>query len=245
MTLIFKEVKNKYYQAIIKEDHLKIGLVAKKHNQINYHDPLDQIRFQEKAILQSLLEIEKKDILFLDQVHQDKIFFIERRFEEDFPVVGSGDGFFTPLEKVCLVIRTADCVPVFIFDKKKKILGAVHSGWKGSWLEISAKLVRQLKKNYDSKSSDLKVFILPGIGPQAYEVGQEVAENFSPDCLVKKADKFFLNLPKVICQSLEKENISSENILITKICSFTSKKDFFSHRQGDLGRNLNFAYLIF
>jgi YfiH family protein len=103
----------------------------------------------------------------LNQVHGDSIleFYIPSK---DNGVFSDADGMITNAKKLCLVIRTADCVPVFAFDIKQEVLGAAHSGWKGCSLNISGKLIKKMKSGFKSKANDIHIFILPSIGPDSY-----------------------------------------------------------------------------
>jgi YfiH family protein len=216
--------------------------VGREINPINYQLPTDKIREEEKKILTAITGIAPKNIIMLNQIHSDKIIHIAEKPIEDLPFIGDADGLVTKLHGTLLVIRTADCVPVFLYDQKQKILGAVHSGWKGCSLNIAGKCVMEMVDKYASNSSDIKAFILPSIGPQSYEVNEDVAVHF-PENRINRAGKLYVDLWGAVEDSLKRAGIKHENIYNTKICNRINHADFFSHRFGDLGRNLNFAFM--
>jgi len=218
-----------------------LGTVGKSINTIDYSKDLDTIRNSEIELLARILAVKKNNIILLNQIHGDTI------VEFDSPVDGNrifpdADGMITRAARLCLVIRTADCVPVLAFDAKQKFLGAVHSGWKGCSLKISQKLIRNMKSGFKSNNKDLHIYILPSIGPESYTVNMDVGSLFQNDIKISK-DKIYLNLWNNIKKSLIEEGIPESNIHLSGICTFINNSDYFSYRRGDQGRNLNFAMI--
>jgi YfiH family protein len=146
------------------------------------------------------------------------------------------------MTQIALVIRTADCVPVFIYDAEKKVLGAVHSGWKGTMLNVSGKCIEQMKREFSCDPGGMQVFILPSIGPEMYEVNEDVAQHF-PENTRFVNGKIYVDLWGSIENSCVRAGVAAEHIFNTGICSMTNYNEFFSHRYGDAGRNLNFAFI--
>ncbi len=87
----------------------------------------------------------------------------------------------------------------------------------------------------------MRAYILPSIGPESYEVNQDVAR-FFPRQTIKRGDSLYVDLWSGIESSLEAAGIPSENIFNSEICKRKNTEEFFSHRFGDTGRNLNFVY---
>ncbi len=218
------------------------GTVAKEANTTDYSLDKESIRRAEKALLKSITGIGERNILMLNQVHGDTILQVDKAPDEDRRVLGEGDGMITDVPGICLVVRTADCVPVIAFDARRKVLGAVHSGWRGCRLAIARKLIDTMKDRYVSRPGDIRVFILPSIGPQSYTVNEDVAA-FFPDAVSRSNGRIHLDLWKSISASLGDTGIPAENIFTSGICSLEHSARFFSHRNGDTGRNLNYAYI--
>lgn len=223
-------------------DGFYAGVTGREINQVNYNAPHNDIRSAEKNILAGITGIENRNIVMLDQVHGDMIIHVVNEPSADLPAAGEADGIITVIKGVVPVIRTADCVPVFLFDPEKSILGAVHSGWKGAMLNISSKCVKEMVFLYGSDPSKIKAFILPSIGPESYEVNDDVACHF-PENTISLNGKLYVDLWGVVENSLKKVGVRAENIFNSRICNRINHKDFFSHRYGDAGRNLNFAYM--
>jgi len=218
------------------------GVTGREINYVDYEGSRNAIRSAEKRILSGIANIDSRNIIMLDQVHGNMIIHVVNEPENDLPSAGEADGLITAISGIVLVIRTADCVPVFLYDPKKKILGAVHSGWKGTMLDISGRCVREMADLYGSEPSNIMAFILPSIGPDSYEVNEDVALHFPKDTISKNG-KLYVDLWNAVESSLKREGVLANNIFNSRICNRINHKDFFSHRFGDKGRNLNFAYM--
>lgn len=219
-----------------------IGVAGKSANPTDYGLDETAIRLHEKSLLSFLSGIAEKDILSLNQLHGDEIAIVNDIPAENLAVYADADGMLTDRRRIALVIRSADCVPVFAFDPSRRVLGAAHSGWRGCRLNISGKLIRLMKERYGSLAEDIRAFMLPSIGQDSYTVGEDVAAYF-PDYVVSRIGRLHLDLRGKVAASLEREGIASENILVCPRCTFIDNREFFSHRRGDIGRNLNLAFL--
>lgn len=221
---------------------LDIGVIARTANTVDYSGEPDAVRRREKELLETITGVAARGILALDQEHGDTILAIEEAPAEDRLIHGSADGLLTLLPEICLVIRTADCVPVFAYDPRRRALGAVHSGWRGTRLAISRALVREMKRRAGSEYRDLHLFILPSIGPASYTVGRDVADHFPPD-IEEKDGRIYLDLWGNIERTLIEEGIPPKNIFCARRCTLASNEEFFSHRAGDRGRSLNYGVM--
>ncbi len=223
---------------------LHAGLTGRIINRTDYTAPDIKIRMSDKCLLSSLTGLPAERILMLDQVHGDEILNMN-----EYPAAGSvngsdgiADGMVTSLKGLCLVIRTADCVPVFLYDPVNKVTGAVHSGWKGTMLDITGKCVAMMAGLYGSEPGSLLAFILPSIGPESYEVNSDVADRF-PEDTIEFNGRLHVDLWGSIEKSCARAGLMPGNIFNAKICNRKNTGEFFSHRFGDRGRNLNFIYM--
>ena len=191
--------------------------------------------------------------LVLNQVHGDKIFVIEpqgsyfsSRAELDY------DAAVTNRPGVAICIKTADCVPVFIVDKVKKVIAVVHAGWRGSAAGISSKVVELFCKQYLSNPQDILAAIGPSIGICCYEVDSVAAEAFgaqkdSESFLfpAKAKNKWMLDLPEANRRQLLNCGIPEANVELSGYCTMCNQDLFFSHRGsgGVTGRQINFMMI--
>ncbi|MGH7966289.1 MAG: polyphenol oxidase family protein, partial [Candidatus Binatia bacterium] len=110
----------------------------------------------------------------LKQVHGDDIVVISRYDRDD--KKPEADGMITTETGILLGIATADCVPVLIIAPEKKLVAALHAGWRGTLKGISVRAVETLATHWEVKPKHLWVALGPAIGGCCYEVGREVGE---------------------------------------------------------------------
>ena len=179
-----------------------------------------------------------KNLIFLKQIHSKKIILIKKR--KGIPRVG--DGMITKEKGVVPGVFSADCLPIFIFDQKREIIGLLHAGWKGSLKGIAKEAIKILKKE-GSNPKDVLVYIGPSISGKCYEVPKERAEIFSKKfqkfkskIIKQRGEKYFLDLRKLNKLIFIEEGVLPKNIQISKICTFCNKNYFSFRRKGE---NLN------
>ena len=127
------------------------------------------------AFLRKLgIEVEDFKLTTLRQVHSDIIYVVEDEPSADLP----GDGLVTNTPGLLLGIQTADCLPVLLVDAKRRVVGAVHAGWRGTLANIVKKAVGEMRLRFGTSARDVKAAIGPGIHGCCYEVGPEVSEKF-------------------------------------------------------------------
>lgn len=89
-----------------------------------------------------------------------------------------GDASITDRPGLLLGVQTADCVPILLADPKKRVVAAIHAGWRGTLARIVTKTIGAMRMHFGSEPGDLLAAIGPCIGPCCYEVGTEVATQF-------------------------------------------------------------------
>ena len=75
-------------------------------------------------------------------------------------------------------MRTADCIPIILYDPVRKSAAAVHSGWRGTVAKILHNVIAKMSNVYGTQPSDLIAVIGPGICADCFQVGEEVALKF-------------------------------------------------------------------
>ena len=139
------------------------------------------------------------------------------------------DSYITDQKNLPIAIRTADCVPVFIYDPIKHVIGLVHAGWKGTHLRITAKTVVEMKEKYGCKPADLKAVLGPSIRPFCYEVGPEFKEYFPLDIL-ERGGKMYVDVTAENHRQLTGAGLSKENIFDCGVCTYCNP-GYFSFRR--------------
>ena len=111
------------------------------------------------------------------QVHGDRVAVVTSADTTREELEGY-DALVTDVPGVAIGARTADCIPVLMYDPVHRAVAAVHSGWKGTVLKIAAKALSVMASKYGTSAADIIAVIGPGIGPDSFQVGPEVAEAF-------------------------------------------------------------------
>jgi polyphenol oxidase len=194
-----------------------------------------------------------ENFLTLNQVHGDDIFVIKPFGDYlSADVALNYDAIVTTRDNLAICIKTADCVPVFIVDRAKKIIAAVHAGWKSTALEISAKVIRLLYDKYGSSPRDILTAIGPSIGQCCFEVDEATANAFLKQkdheaflFAGERLNKWIVDLPESNRRQIINCGIPEENIDVSNLCTSCRQDLFFSHRGsgGITGRQLNFMMI--
>jgi YfiH family protein len=137
-------------------------------------DKRDAVETNRAAFLRAL-GASKMKLITLRQVHSDLIHLINRIP----PDTLSGDALITRERGLLLAVQTADCVPVLLADTKRHAIAAIHAGWRGTLARIVAKTIGRMHMEFGSQPADICAAIGPSIGRCSYEVGPEVAAQFS------------------------------------------------------------------
>ncbi|MDR2040140.1 MAG: peptidoglycan editing factor PgeF [Bacteroidales bacterium] len=178
------------------------------------------------------------------QVHGDEIFIIDECFlhekaERKDPLLNGKDALITSFKDICIAVSTADCVPVLLYDPGKQIIGAVHAGWRGTCKRILQKVIRQMVTIWESDPSKLYAAIGPSIGPDAFEVGDEVYRSFAEESFDmeliaryhQSSGKYHIDLWEANRLQLISEGVQQEKIEIAGICTRQHTDAFFSARE--------------
>ena len=170
--------------------------------------------------------IEKENLVLQKQVHGDRIQIVN-----DCGFAGESDALITDKKNLALVISSADCPAIFIYDKSKKVIAAVHSGWRSTIKRILEKTLHKLKEEFDCNPADLFAYISPSISQKNYEVGREVAENFDEKYLLKSGSRFLLDLRSANKDMLLESKIPKEQIEVSELCTFECSQFLHSYRR--------------
>jgi YfiH family protein len=197
-------------------------------------------------IVKNKISRNSKNIFLLHQIHSNKFVFINKYSK--YLKKKKADALITNIPKLPIAILTADCAPILIYDKQKKMIGAIHAGWKGAYKGIISKVINfMIKKGCEKKN------IIAAIGPCIAQKNYNVKEDFRRKFL--KKDKrnmvFFKKRKNLICFDLSKyiksqlKLMKITNLDTINIDTFPKKNNFFSARRSlrlnhdDYGRNIS------
>src|SRR3989338_1697325 len=186
---------------------------------------------KQKRFLSSLFSKTDVPIINVRQVHGRRIVTATPRYLKKGKIV-EADGVITNVLNLPIAARTADCLSVFIFDPKKKAIGLVHAGWKGTKKKIVPHAVRLMQRKFGSRLKDLKIAFGPSIRPCCYQVGKDFQKYFPKD-VVHKPSGLCLDLPLANQRQLTALGISKKNIFDCELCTFCGPGFFSFRREGE------------
>ena len=185
-----------------------------------------------------LLSVTARDIYLPIQEHTDRVLVIDYDTEPRL-----ADAVLTNRRGVFVGIRTADCVPLLLYDKKRSVAGAVHAGWRGTAAGILKKALRTMTERFSSSPEDILIAVGPAIGCCCYEVGPEVPDGVlkasgAGDYIKMKGSRHHIDLPEANRLQALSMGILQENIWLSGECTFCNPDKYYSYRhdKGVTGR---------
>ena len=198
-------------------------------------------------IVKKKISKKSKEIFLVKQIHSNKFIFLNKNSNIKSRSVNA-DAIITEKKNFPIAILTADCVPLLIFDKRRRMIAAIHAGWRGAYNGIIQKVIRfMLSKG--CKKEDMVVAIGPSISIKSYEVKKQFKSKFikkdkkNIKFFKSKNNKIYFDLPGYAKKQVKLNQI--ENINLLNIDTFNKKNNFFSARRSlklnhnDYGRNIS------
>ena len=165
------------------------------------------------------------------------------RFQEADAVVACVQG-------IAVGVRTADCVAVLVVHPGSGSVSAVHSGWRGTALDVVGEAVRQLCRLSEARAEALAAAVFPHIGRAAFEVGDEVAEQLAravpdPGRVVSRAEaRPHVDLGAAVSQQLVRAGLLPDRVDLVSGCTFSDPHRFFSHRRDGAASGRHLAVVV-
>lgn len=196
---------------------------------------------QNKEWLCRELNIENEQLWLPRQTHTDNVIAIDAPFlslpqEQQKQNLQEIDALLTNLPQQCIGVSTADCVPILVYDEAHQAIAAIHAGWRGTIKRIAEKALQEMEHRYGTTPADCKAVIGPSISLEAFEVGEEVAEQFLcagfPASIINHSyAKPHIDLWAANVVQLEALGMNLANIQIAGICTYQHSDTFFSARR--------------
>jgi len=167
------------------------------------------------------------------QVHQPHVAIVT---EASGPRLLRGfDAVTTNVTGVTLMLFSADCPLVLIYDPERGVVGAAHASWRCTTARILRRLIDVMVQQYDSRPESLLAGIGPSAGPLRYEVKEDVFQAAAglPDvesCFPRRDGRMYFDMWRANRLQLEAAGVPSERIEIAGICTLTSTEVFYSYR---------------
>lgn len=195
-----------------------------------------------RSLLAKLLPAEPA---WLNQIHSNMILDAATLLTP-----ADADGSYTTQSDIVSVVMTADCLPVLVCNKQGTGVAALHAGWRGLANGIIEKGLQQLIQFTQSRPDELLIWLGPAIGPEAFEVGEEVRDRFmqqnpaSQNSFISASTpgKWLADIYKLAKLSLSQLGV--ENIYGGDYCTYMQAERFFSYRrEGKTGRMASLIWI--
>ncbi|MCN4144680.1 MAG: peptidoglycan editing factor PgeF [Thiohalomonas sp.] len=216
----------------------------------NLAEHVDDIPQNVKKNRQQLMMWLPAEPVWLNQIHSNKVVDASR--------LATGidaDGSYSTKTDCVSVVMTADCLPILMCNRQGTVVAAVHAGWRGLVNGILELAVDKVFSAGQCQPKDLLIWLGPAIGPEKFEVGNEVREEFlNKTSLFKKSveqcftslnnkkNKYLADIYQLAKVRLLHKGI--ENVSGGNYCTYTEQDKFFSYRRdGKTGRMANLIWL--
>lgn len=237
---IIPKIFQQFPELIAVESNRKGGVSKAPFSSLNlglYTDDKPENILENRKIFFENLGIKMSRVTQSYQVHKDKILKVTRS-----KVYEGYDALITENANTYLSVTVADCTPILIYDAKNQAVAAVHAGWKGTVLDITAKTIQRMRDEFKTDPKDCYVYVGTCIDENSFEVGEDVAAMFTYD--LKRLDKsgrkpkFYVDLKKANVTQLLKCGVPENQIEVSSYSTVLDNDIYFSHRKekGKTGR---------
>ena len=202
---------------------------------------------ENRETLAQIFEYRHMRLITVNQTHSSAV--VDAKKEDIDYAKKDADAIITPLSWHPIGVMTADCVPILLFDPEKKIIGAVHAGWKGTVQNIAEKTILAMQEDYGCSPGNIVAAIGPSIHKCCYTVGKSTMEEFKE--ALANIDKHLnkktgaVDLAGINKVELEQAGLKKKNITMSEECTSCLHESFFSYRKHNArtGRQLSFIML--
>jgi polyphenol oxidase len=191
-------------------------------------------------ILYNFLSIREEQAALMHQVHSATVRVVERG-----GIYTGADGILTVTPGVLLGVRTADCVPVLLYDPRQHAAGAIHCGWRPIAGDILERALETMRSEWNSRPEDILAALGPSAGPCCYEIGEDVSARLAPSSVSYRNGRLYADLHAEIISRLRNAGMAKERIETIPHCTICNHALYFSHRRDGVlsGRMMGYIFL--
>jgi len=180
--------------------------------------------------LEQISGISKSHFITSEQVHGTGVAVLKKDDDISDEVIPKADGLVTDKKGVLLIVRHADCVPIFIYDPIRHAAGLIHSGWKGTAGKIGLEALKKMMVEFGTNPKN----VLIGLGPCAHSCCYAIEEGWPHEVLVamgewkpflrKKKEGWLVDLPGFIKKMYSNFGVNPKNIAVSNICTICNQE---------------------
>ena len=224
-----KKIKNINHCFFSKKNGFSKGIYKSLNCGRGSHDNKKNIN-KNLIFVSNKMGVPKNSLILMRQTHSNKVVEIKKN---NYKKKIKADAMITKMKGIALGVVTADCVPIILYDVKNHIIGCIHAGWKGAYLDIIKNTITKIRKM--NSNNIIYACVGPCIGQNSYEVDLIFFKKFinisnknKKYFIHKNKKKKFFNLRKFVTDKLLKYKVKVDQI---NKDTFSQKSNFFSYRR--------------
>lgn len=188
--------------------------------------------------LEGLKEFTGFKTAYLEQIHSGDVITVTTPGFQ-----GNGDALITCTPEIILTVKTADCIPLLVWDESIPVIAAIHAGWRGLKNNIVENTIQEILK-YSENANNLTVLLGPHLKQCHFEVTEEFL-SFFPGKYFHKNNKWFFDPTAYLYDLLtETIGISAARIIDFSTCTWCDSI-CFSYRRDHHTEERHIGYVVF
>lgn len=185
-----------------------------------------------------------ENIVMVKQIHGNHIIKVTNDYsgngKKSVFELENADGLITNVPLKALVVRTADCVPILIYDPQKRVISAVHAGWQGTIKKIVQETLKAMREEYNVEPSNVFVAMGPSISGQNYDISLvkddrllQFENTFGKDSevIIRTPKGVALDLPLANKKLVMETDVPENQIEVSPICTYNESDTWASYRK--------------
>ncbi len=191
-----------------------------------------------------------KTVLFPKQVHGNRVLVIDQPVTDpDLIRQSEADAIIAVIPSVLVGVMTADCLPILMYDPQRKVIAAIHAGWRGTLNQIARRTMEIMVKDFRCEPADIVVSLGPSISGQSFEVDEPLLNQFrqtfeywSRYARPQRQAKWLIDFRMINAHMLALMGIEERNFWVSSHCTVIEKDLYWSYRRDgeQAGRMFNF-----
>ena len=181
--------------------------------------------------------------VWLDQIHSNNVFCADRLSHKQ-QLPPQADAVYSNANNVVCAVLTADCLPVFFCDQAGTEIAVAHAGWRGLHADILSKTIESMQAD----AENILAYLGPAIGPQSFEVGEEVFQAFVKSNEANRVAFIKNRKGHYLCDLYQLARVELDSVGVKQIsggsfCTYTEKRFYSYRRQNVTGRMASLIWL--
>ncbi|MDP1784275.1 MAG: peptidoglycan editing factor PgeF [Sulfuricurvum sp.] len=172
------------------------------------------------------------NLIHMRQIHSDRVLIADDTMTFESPP--QCDAIITNRLDIPLMVMSADCTPILLYDPINRAIGAVHAGRAGALNSILIKTLADMEKHYGTSADTVQIILGPSIHGCCYEINETIANEVKSqgyqDAVRREENNVFLEVNAILLMQLKEYGITAAQIEVIDECTSCHCDDYFSYR---------------